>query len=176
MHCSGGSVLWQVAFKPCGEFPDRSVIFVRQECPGMRLPNLPFQALGGSQNADPNGLWNIPSTLTSGTIDFQSQGKVFSPAKIELGKNTPMISIVEVADQPVAQLTSGKRRFRFVDEKGEPFAHRQLRLVSQSGHEERVRADHDGWFEAEEGSRAWADDDASGHSVDGIPLWTSEYK
>jgi hypothetical protein len=173
INCWGSRVQLTVAFQPCGEFPLRSVIFVQQACPGIRMPGLQLQAGGQPAIADPNGLWNIPQAITSGKIDFRSPGKVFSPPSIDLTKDAPMIITVAVAEQQTARPGSGSQRFQFVDEKGKAFAHRQLRLVSRHGYEEIVRTDEDGWFWAEEGYFASAEDDEFGYELSGCPLLTS---
>ncbi|MGA2021508.1 MAG: hypothetical protein ABSH02_13020 [Candidatus Sulfotelmatobacter sp.] len=175
VHFSGSNLLWQIPFQPCGEFPARSVIFVQQACPGMRAANLSFQASGvyPPPSTDQHGIWNIPKG-TTGRIDFQSPGNVFSPAYIYLDKDSPMVLTVAVADQQVAQLGSGKRRFQFVDEKGQAFPHRQLHLVYRDGHEETVRTDEGGWFWAEEGCLASAEEDEYGFALDRFPLLTTQ--
>jgi hypothetical protein len=158
----GQNLRWTAAFQPCGAFPTRSVIFVQKAYPGMRMTNLQLE--GQQTQPDRNGVWNLPQP--TGRVDFQSAGNVFSPPYINLDKDSPMVFVVGVGDEQVAQLSPGKRRFQHVDHKGEPFANRQLRLVSPGGHEEFVRTDPRGWFEAEEGSSASAADDDIGYASD----------
>ena len=165
---------WLVPFQPCGAFPSRSVIFVQKACPGVRVQSMTFMAGGGSQcvSEKDNGIWNIKPG-TTGRIDFQAVGKTFSPASIELNEEAPLVFVVAVSEQTAGVLSaSERRRFRFVDEHGEPFANRKLRLVSRNGYEESVVTDDVGFFEADEGSRAWADDDEWGHALEGTLLIT----
>ena len=81
-----------------------------------------------------------------------------------------MAFVIEVADQQVQ--VGRKSRFQFVDESGQPFRNREIRLAHPGGYKENVRTDPDGWFEAPEGSLAWADEDDSGFALDGVQLLT----
>jgi hypothetical protein len=171
------TVALEAHFQPCGKFPARSVIFVQEACSGQRVQEMAFTATGVSPSPSvakkDHGIWNIPPG-TEGNIEFQSPGKVFSPSSINLTKDAPISFIVKVADQQVAQLGSGRQRFRFLDEEGKAFAHRQLRLKSRSGYEETVHTDEGGWFWAEEGAVASAEDDESGYALSEFPLLTGE--
>jgi hypothetical protein len=170
----GRSVPIHAFFQPCGKFPARSVIFVQQDCLGLRVPSLDFHAGGNPASSDENGIWNVPVGMT-GSIDFQAQGKVFLPASIDLNDEAPMAIVVAVADQTVGQLSHhGGRRFFFLDEKGEPFKHRKLQLRSHTGDESTVYTDSEGGFEAYEGWLASADEDASGLGFTAHPLWTAK--
>jgi hypothetical protein len=158
-------------FQPCGKFPARSVIFVQDGCPGLRVPKLSLQAGGQPAWTDENGIWNVPAG-TTGIVEFQALGKTFSPASIDLNNDTGVAFMVGVADQTVAHSARpGGRRFYFVDEKGEPFKHRKLHLRSHNGHESTIYTDpRDGGFDADDGWVAWADEDESGHAVAAYPL------
>jgi hypothetical protein len=169
-HLLGRSVPIHAHFQPCGKFPARTVIFAQQGCLGLRVSKLNFQAGGQPAGTDENGIWNVPAG-TTGTIDFQSPGKVFSPASIEFNDDTAMAIVVGVAEQTVGQFTHpGGSRFYFVDEKGEPFKHRKLLLRSHSGEEVTVYTGSDGGFHADEGWLASAEEDASGCAVSAYPL------
>jgi len=165
------SVKITALFQPCGKFPARSVIFVQQGCPGMRVQNLNFQAAGQPALADQYGIWNVP-VETTGIVEFQAMGKTFSPASIDLNSETDVAFMVGVADQSVAHHTrTGGRRFYFLDERGEPFKRRKLHLRADNGHESTIYTDpSDGSFDADEGWVAWADEDESGHAVAAYPL------
>ncbi|MGA2812076.1 MAG: hypothetical protein ABSG16_11790 [Candidatus Acidiferrum sp.] len=165
-----------VPFRPSGDFPSRSVIFVQEGSPGARVSGLQLQAGSESVSLDAGGggIWNVPPT-TTGRVLFQSPGKVFSPPFINLTKDAPLVLFVEVGDAAVSTPgRSSKSRFRHCDQNGDAISNRLLRLVSPSGSEETVRTDHEGWFEAEEGCVAFADEDDTTHRLDGIPLLRSE--
>jgi hypothetical protein len=164
-------------FQPCTNFPARSIVFVRKECPGARVEELRFSASGVYPSPNltkgDNGVWNIP-TGTTGRIDLQAGGKIFSPASLDLSKEAPMVFVVEVADAATEVSGARKHRFQHVDEQGRGFAHRWIRLVSRNGREERVLTDENGWFEAEDGSVASTDEDDVGDAVQAFPLLTTE--
>ena len=169
-HLLGRSVPIHAFFQPCGKFPARTVVFAQQGCLGLRVSNLNLQAGGQPISTDENGIWNVPAG-TTGMIEFQSPGKVFSPASIEFREDTAMAIVVGVGDQTVGQFTHhGGRRFYFLDERGEPFKHRKLELRSHTGEESTVYTGPDGGFDAEDGWLASADEDASGHAVSAFPL------
>lgn len=169
-HLLGRSVPIHALFQPCGKFPARTVVFAQQGCLGLRVPSLDFQAGGQPVSTDENGIWNVPAG-TTGMVDFQSPGKVFSPASIEFREDTAMAIVVGVADQTVGHFTHpGGRRFYFLDERGEPFKHRKLQLRTHTGDESVVYTGPDGGFDAEDGWLASADEDASGHAVSAFPL------
>lgn len=165
------SVKVTALFQPCGRFPARSVIFVQQDYPGMRVPKLNLQAGGQPVFADEHGIWNVP-TGTTGVVEFQAMGKSFSPASIDLNSETDVAFMVGVADQTATHSTrTGGRRFYFLDEKGEPFKRRKLHLRADNGNESTIFTDpSDGSFDADEGWLAWADEDESGHAVAAYPL------
>jgi hypothetical protein len=170
----GGDTILRAFFKPCSKTPSRTIVFVQEACPGMRVAKLMVQAGSQSGCTDEHGILNLlPGT--TGSIEFQASGKMFSPRSIDLTNDSPMVYIVGVADQQVEQQVPRRERFRFVDGRGQGFAHRQLRLVSPSGHEKMARTDHEGWFEGEEGWTAHADDDEVGFSAE-FPLLTTEVR
>jgi hypothetical protein len=160
-------------FQRCSEFPTRSVVFVQKECPGTRVSGLKFTANGTSKclDQDANGVWNLdPGTI--GPIEFQAAGKAFTPASINIKNDSPLVFLVEVGDSQTQG--AARRRFRFVDEKGVPFAGRRLRLVSPNGQEEWVTCGSEGEFYAIEGWHASCDEDDSGYRLDAFPLLCSE--
>ncbi len=174
-NCSAQNVDLEACFQPVSEFPARSVIFL-QDGSNVRAGNLSFAASGitPSPTTDAHGIWNIPIG-TSGPIDFQAQGKIFSPRSIRIGKDSPLAFIVGVAEVGVGIFGgSSKRRWRFLDEQGEPFARREVHLLQPSGLQETVRTDDAGCFDAHEGSIASAPDDDLGYEVAAFPLLTTK--
>jgi hypothetical protein len=172
---AGSSHMMIIPFEPCGDFPVRSVIFVPSGCTGNRVKNLSFTVGEGTQTlteAD-KGIWTIPKDA-SGTLKFASVGptKVFHPPAIKLHKDSPLFFMVEVADEGVS--ARRRKRFQFTDHEGKGFANREVRLTLPSGLEETVITDQDGWFEAEEGSLASAEDDDLGYAVQAFPLLTTD--
>jgi hypothetical protein len=172
---SGSSHMMIIPFDPCGDFPVRSVIFVPSGCTGNRVKALSFTVGEETQTLGEacDGVWTIPQDA-SGTLTFTSVGaaKIFRPSAITLHKDSPLVFMVEIADAGMS--VSRRNRFQFTDHEGRPFAHRRVRLKLPSGLEEHVTTGEDGWFEAEEGALASADDDAHGYAVEAFPLLTTE--
>jgi hypothetical protein len=139
----------------------------------VRVKELRFSASGVSPSASlseaDNGIWPIPQA-TTGRIDLQAAGKVFSPASLELTKDAPMVFVVEVADQIAQSGGSGRERHRFEDDAGAAYAYRRIRLLYAGGREEIVVTDENGYFWAEPGCQASAEEDAAGLAVAMIAL------
>jgi hypothetical protein len=173
-NSSGQAVNLTALFQPCSKFPPCTIVFVQEACPSIRAAGLQVQAASQSGTTDAWGVLNL-APGTTGKIQFQSAGKVFVPPFIDVKSDSSTVFIVSVADLQVEQLVPKKRRFRFVDQQGQAFAHRQLRLVSPSGQEKAARTDHEGWFEGEEGWTAQADDDEFGFPEE-FPLLTTEVR
>jgi hypothetical protein len=173
--CAGPSHMMIIPFDPCGDFPVRSVIFVPSGCKGKRIENLSFTVGDETQtlSKENNGVWTLPKDAT-GTLRFMSVGaaQVFDPPAITLQEDSPLVFMVEVAD--AGMLVSRRKRFQFTDHEGRGFAHRQVHLRLSSGLEERVITDHEGWFDAEEGALASAEEDELGYAVEAFPLLTTE--
>jgi hypothetical protein len=171
-NASAPYVQLTAALQP-SEFASRSIIFVQKGAPGVRVGKFPVRVGSKDCYTDDNGVLNIPAE-TPELLVLQSVGRTLSPSSVDLRKDARLAIIVEVGEPAVTVVgSSHKRRFQHIDENGDPFSHRRLRVVSPSGFVEIVRTDDAGWFQAEEGALAFADEDEMGHAVEGIPLLTS---
>lgn len=151
-------------FHPCGKYPNRSLIFVRQECSGIRWENAHVELQGRTLPIDDRGYLAIPKDMI-GVAQLSRAGKVFNPSQIDLGENSNVVTVVAVADQ--MQLTSASSH-QFVDDNNVPFAYRALTAVLQSGDTVRIVTDNQGRFEAPIGSVVYAEDDLFGLATEPI--------
>ena len=162
--CCDHKVALEATFQPCCLTPARSVVFVDKECPGTRLDGFNFQAGGDTQETDDNGIWNVPHDIT-GTIHLQEPGKAFFPAQIDFSNKENLVLIVAVADQMLPQPRPVKTRF--VDHEERPFSNRII-FIQHLGQEMALRTDELGYFEAPEGSSAYAKDDEHGAATEPV--------
>jgi hypothetical protein len=156
--CCERSVEIHTHLRPCGKNPTRSVVFVRQECAGVRWANAHVEVAGNILPTDENGVLHLPNDI-SGIVEIKYPGKAFSPASLNLSEGGAMVHTVAVADHDALSKMVGmaKRRFRFVDEYEHPFRGRPVIYVTESGEKKVVHTDDNGYFEAEEGSWAYAE-------------------
>jgi hypothetical protein len=145
--------------RPCGHSPVRTAVFVHEECVGSRLANLQFEANGAPVRADEHGLWNIPSNIGD-TLTLTSPKMIFQPPVITL-TGAPVIFMVAVGEKTQKQLAA-KVRVRHVDEAGEPFVGRCLRVQLPDGEMVSATVDREGYVHVPQGSCVWADEDAYG--------------
>jgi hypothetical protein len=146
-----------VLFRPCGKDPARSIVFVREECAGIRWANAEVEVGGTVLPTDANGVLHLPGDLT-GIVEIKYPGKAFSPSSLNLSDSGQIVHTVAVADHDTLSKSFGKakRRFRFVDQNEEPFRSRPVK-VTKGDQTRIVVTDNDGYFEAEEGSLAHAE-------------------
>jgi len=151
-------------FRPCGKYPSRSLIFVRQECSGIRWENAQVELQGRTLPIDQQGYLAIPRDMV-GVAQLSRPGKVFNPSQIDLTASSNVVTVVTVADQ--MQLTAASSH-QFVDDNNVPFPHRTLTAVLPSGDTVRIVTDNQGRFEAPVGSVVYAEDDLFGLATEPI--------
>src|SRR5580692_8597083 len=151
-------------FHPCGKYPNRSLIFVRQECSGIRWENAPIELQGRPLRTDGQGFLAIPKDMV-GTAQLNYPGKSFTPAVVDLSDGANVVTVITVADQPL-MLTSTSHQF--VDDDDVPFKFRRLTALLPSGDSLQLMTDEDGRFEAPAGAVVYADDDAFGLATEPV--------
>ena len=156
-------------FRPCGKYPNRSLIFVRQECSGIRWENAPIELQGRPLRTDGQGFLAIPKDMV-GTAQLNYPGKSFTPAVVDLSDGANVVTVITVADQPL-MLTSTSHQF--VDDDDVPFKFRRLTALLPSGDSLQLMTDEDGRFEAPAGAVVYADDDAFGLATE--PMMVSTF-
>ena len=154
-------------FRPCGKNPSRSLIFVRQECSGIRWENSSIELQGRQLRTDNQGFLPIPKDMV-GTAQLNYPGKSFTPSVIDLSEGMDVVKVITVADQP--QILNPVMH-QFLDDDDVPFSFRRLTALLPSGDSMQLMTDERGRFEAPAGAKVYADDDAFGLATE--PLMVS---
>jgi hypothetical protein len=155
-------------FHPCGKFPNRSLIFVRKECNGIRWENASLELQGRPMRTDGQGYLPIPRDM-AGVATLAYPGRQFDPAVIDLNDASSVVTVVTVTEQ--AQILPS-RSHQFVDDDGVPFSFRKLTALLPSGNSVQLMTDNHGRFEAPAGSVVYAEDDAFGLATEPIMVST----
>jgi hypothetical protein len=161
MYISGKSTREvRVGFRPCKQSPKRTLVFVRQECPGVRLGDLSFEVNGEQQQSNCDGVWNGLAGVTS-TVELYAPGKTLSPCTIDLSATSSAVIQISVAEKTQKQLTAPVVS-QFVSDAGTPFANRRLTVCLPGAQPYSIYTDARGYFRAPNGSSVEAHDDAAG--------------
>jgi len=159
------------SFRPCGKSPARSVIFVRQECAGVRWGENTVVNVGGiDRKIGKDGILHVPTDAT-GLASLFALGATFSPPYVDLRDGSNPVAVVKVSQQSLAtpaQMVRGK----FVDTAQTPFARRPLVVLLPNGDEVETFTDDAGEFEAPPGSKVFAREDDWGLAT--VPIVVSK--
>jgi len=156
-------------FRPCGDRPTRSAVFVQQQCPGIRWGSNSTVLVGGRPVLiRDNGIMDIPDDMR-GVLPITSRkgDKSFSPAFLDLTEGANPVSTINVSDQAVTEAGVSVQA-QFVDLANKPFAHRQVSVLLPSGDEIQVLTDEEGRFEAPVGSQVFAREDDLGSATEPV--------
>ncbi|HTB96998.1 MAG TPA: hypothetical protein VK716_08300 [Terracidiphilus sp.] len=158
----------QFRFRPCGKYPTRSLIFVRQECNGIRWANSWVELQGRRLPTNEQGYLTIPRDMV-GMAQLNFPGKQFNPTVIDLNNRAEIVTVISVADQ--AQMAP-LQNHQFLDDNDMPFRFRRLSVMLPSGDTKQVITDEFGRFEAPAGSTVYAEDDDFGLATEPLLVTT----
>jgi hypothetical protein len=155
-------------FDSCASKPIRTVVFVQNECQGMRWhPEKSGQVSLGNRllDVDQQGFLKVPDDFKEGVFPLSFPAKAFSPASIELRSGGPPVITVTVSDDPAIK-PPRTVRCKLVTEDGEtPFVHRKIYCKLPNGQETELTSDHEGYFEAAENSEVYCKEDDQGFAT-----------
>jgi hypothetical protein len=155
---------------PCGTNPTRSVVFVRQECPGKRWGGGQSVNIGGIDvDIQKKGILEVPEYLGIGVFPLSAPGVTFSPPVLDLTQGATPVTTIMVTEQPVKQVSVSHV---FVDDNDQPFRYRTLTVELPNGTTYQVMTDDMGRFDAPMNSKVYAEDDAFGLAT--VPILVAE--
>ncbi|MBB6143579.1 hypothetical protein HNQ77_001528 [Silvibacterium bohemicum] len=148
-------------FCPCNQTPERTLVFVRQDCPNVRCGSLSFEVNGKPQLSTFDGIWSGLRGLT-GTVGLSAPGKTLSPNFIDLSSDHSAVLQISVAEKTQKQLTAPVKG-QFLSDTGVPFANRKLTVQLPGTAAYTIWTDSQGYFDAPSGATVAASDDAFGY-------------
>ncbi|MGA2890102.1 MAG: hypothetical protein ABSE51_18805 [Terracidiphilus sp.] len=95
--CCERVVELRACFRPCGKYPNRSLIFVRQGCSGVRWENSPLELQGLPVSMDSQGFLPTPRDMV-GVAQLNYPGKTFAPSLVDLSDGAAEVTVITVAD------------------------------------------------------------------------------
>ncbi len=156
------------SFCACGSKPTRSLVFVQEKCPGKRWHGADV-SLGGQPIAiDKNGIMHVPPDM-DGLVFLSCPGMTLTPSTIDLRKGAQPVMTVTVSDYSGGSAGTSVRG-QFLDHENTPFVRRPISVLLPNGKEHRVLTDEQGFFEAPEGSRVYAQEDEWGAATEPVYL------
>jgi hypothetical protein len=148
-------------FCPCNQTPERTLVFVRQDCPNVRCGDMNFEVNGKPQWSTPEGIWSGLRGLT-GNVGLSAPGKTLSPNSIDLSSNHSAVLQISVAEKTQKQLTAPVKG-QFLSDAGVPFANRKLTVQLPGTAAYTIWTDSQGYFDAPSGATVTASDDTVGY-------------
>jgi hypothetical protein len=165
--CCERVVELHACFRPCGKYPNRSLIFVREECSGIRWENSPLELQGRPLQTDTQGFLPIPRDMV-GVAQLNYPGKTFTPASVDLSAGNP-VTVITVGETQQNQITVSHQ---FVDDNDVPFRFRKLIVLLPTGETRRLMTDESGRFEVPPNSTVYAEEDEYGLATEPVLVST----